>query len=490
MARDTIREPIRHIVIAPRVVACGAALILLLASAAGVYWHWRFGLPPRTDDLRAIHAASATITNDLPFDSPDNALHRYRALFIDVLGAPGADIPFHGSSNERETLRLWRQAQRNNVFSNLRAGEWGDPRHAPMLSLLPAFRPVLDALDHAAELERFRPRYSSSGDVFNPVKDKGPVSATEVQQSHISAFRFLGLVNAAQMRVSAHSGDWADVEQRVRSGRRLASHLGDEPFLFSLVIGASVDATTLEELRLILGETEPPRSTIDALIDLVATPEPQPMRAARLELEKRRLVGEVRWAFGSDAGDVWTSYFWETRFESESPRRIIRDGNRYIDEMARYMALSRDERDRAAPPDAGAAADYVWPLDRAFASLDQAITQRAGTLALLRILRFEREHGRLPRTLDEAMTTEQATDPVTGKPFVYLIGRDGMREVDPTLDETSGVRTHPLAPAVASPVGPRWRFTLHAPLEAAAYMSNVELTRRRGEIYIHPNATP
>lgn len=495
MARDTVREPIRHIILSPRVVVVGIVTILLLAAGAGVYWQWRYALPPKTNDLPALHAFTAEITDDLAFDGPDNALVRYRALFMGTLGTPGAQVSVRrvvdGEGND--LFRNWVGARVDQSLARLREGEWGDPRHEQAIERMREFRPILDGLDHAADAEHFRARYTASGDTFNPSDEDKPLSAIEVLISHLSLARALGELNAAQMRVSANSGAWDDVVQRVRSGLRLAEHSSQEPFLLSLLVAATMEREILEELRLVLRETSLPPDALDAMIDSIEMLDPPAPIATRLPLELLGLIGAIRWEWDMEQGDVFSAYYWSQRLSSPPPRDSVRDARRYYAELAAYSSRSRAQRNASVPPDPGAAAYYTWSSDRAIDARDAQITERAGTLALLRILRFEREHGRLPRSLDEAMTTEQATDPVTGQPFVYLVGRDGMREIDPTIDEGAAplqTRAMGVRPVQVEPVGPRWGFTLHAPLEAAAYMRNIEFTQRRGEIYIPPNAVP
>jgi hypothetical protein len=492
MARDTVREPIRHIVLSPRVVAVGILTVLLLAAGAGVYWQWRFALPAKTNDLPAIHAFTAEVTDGLAFDSPDNALVRYRALFMGTLGTPGAQVSVHraveGVGND--LFRNWVGVRVDQSLARLREGEWGDPRHDPIVQRMTEFRPILDGLDHAADATHFRARYTASGDTFNPSDEDTPLSAIEVLISHLSLARALGELNAAQLRVSANTGAWDDVVQRVRSGVRLSEHSSQEPFLLSLLVAATTEREVLEELRLVLRETSPPPGALDAMIDSIEMLDPPAPIATRLPMELLGLIASIRWEWDMEQGDMFSAYYWSQRLSSPPPRDSVRDARRYCAELAAYSSRSRAQRNASVPPDPGAAAYYMWSSDRVIDARDAQITERAGTLALLRILRFEREHGRLPRTLDEAMTTEQATDPVTGVQFTYLVGRDGMRAADPTNDAAiaSAFSRNHQNPTV--PVGERWTFTLHAPLEAAAYLKTVELTQRRAEIYIPPNATP
>lgn len=492
MARDIAREPIRHIILSPRVVVAGIVTILLLASGAGVYWQWRFGLPPATDDLPAVHRFTAELTGGLAFDSPDNALHRYRSLFMDTLGTPGARVsmyrPVDGEGNE--LFRDWIEARLDQSLARIREGEWGDARHEPIIERMRAFRPIFDGIDHAADAEHFRARYSSSGDTFVPSDDDEPMSAIEILITHLSLFRAMSELNVAQMRVSANTGAWDDALQRLRSGLRLAKHSSQDAFLLAALVSSHIELETLEELRLALRETAPPARTLDAMIESIESLDPPPAIADRLPIELLGVISAIRWEWAPDRGDMLSVYYWSERLSTPPPRDSVRDAKRYFTELAAYTSLPRVQRDATIAPDPGAAAYYTWSFDRVRNTHDAQVTARAGTLALLRVLRFERGHGRLPVSLEEAMTPQQATDPVTGVPFTYIAGRDGMRVADPSNDAavaSTFSRNHQ-NPAV--PVGDRWPFTLHAPLEASGYLGNVEFTRRRGEIYMPPNAAP
>lgn len=110
----------------------------------------------------------------------------------------------------------------------------------------------------------------------------------------------------------------------------------------------------------------------------------------------------------------------------DPPRAGLRAGAAYYRSILEYERLSPGDRLGVTPPTPQApGADYVANVNRVIAKRDNLLTKRAATLAALRIALFRAEHGRLPSTLDEAMTREQTLDPVSGEPFDYETEADG-----------------------------------------------------------------
>lgn len=491
MARNlSAREPIRHRLLSPRAAGSGAALLLLLAVGAGIYWTHRFALPPSEDALPRLHAMSAEATGGLAFDSSDNAVVRYRVAIVDLLGLDSTRERWRGGGND--LYRRWQEARRDDSINRLRLGVWGDPRHVTGLAMLAELRPVLDALDVASDAPHFRPRYSSSGDIFRPSDDGEPVEAVDILLRHLSVFRQFGELNAMRLRAAANTGDWDDAVRAVRTGLRMARHIAEEPFAISMLVGLSIDGITLDELRLTLGEVDMPPQVCDAMVaeidaagDLAVTP-------GFAASERMALGGAIRAVLLEEGGrNPFALRYWEARFGYPPPRDAMRDGARYFEALERFAAMSYAERTAEGPPTPGAAGWFIGAFAQTFQTADVFRTERAATVALLLLERHHRLTGAWPATLEQAMAPERAIEPNSRAPFVYLPGSDGLR---PEGRGTVGDFT-PSARAVAATqafalfeapegVGPRWAFTLLAPAEAV-FVRDPEFTRRRGPIVEH-----
>ncbi len=470
------------------------ALVVLVAGGAGGYWQWRYALPPKIDTIGPIHQLTAETTGGLAFDSPDNAVNGYRALFMDLLGLSGAMHDTRTPDAGNALYAEWWSMRKDLAVDALLKGEWGDPRHAEPMARLARLRPILDALDDAVDAEGFRARYSASGDIYNPSDGREIVEGVDILLPHLSPFRALGELNAAQMRVSAQGGDWADLARRAGAGLRHANHCAAEPFIISAMVGVSLHAQLFQELRFIANELALPPEVCDALIaEIEAAGEP-PSLLTSLESDRLCLPSSIRWYYieESGGGPLWAD-FWIARFGGPSPRVAMRDGERYYEEMKRYAAMPYAERSSAVPPDPGEAKWFIGSFWRVIDQHDTVRAQRAATIAILRLERFHALNGSWPANLEEAMTREQTLEPVTGAPFIYLLGADGMR---PEIkgDKAEAYLPSDLALARTKNMafekeeelaGPGWPFTLLAPTEAM-FVKDPEFTTRRGVIWEPP----
>ncbi len=474
----------------------GLALVSLgvvaLAGAGGGAWQWWFGLPPEIDGPATMNRISAERFGDLAYDSPDNAVVHYRTLFVDVLGLPGAPQNWYHEDAGNSLLRQWQAARRDSRLSNLIMGDWDDPRQDKGKRLLAQLRPILDPLDRAADARGFRPRYSASSDIFNPDDSGGPIGPIDITLSHLGLFRSINELNTIFLRAAANDDDWTGVTRRVRTGMRHARHTACEPFFISTMVAISIEHTTLQELRFTINEHDIPADACDAMIDEL---ERAPAHDMSYSLETERLAypSAIRYTYLGESRDFFTPEYWRAVVENPPPRLALRDGRRFHAEMEAYIALPHAQRTSQPIPDAGTAAYFLPAFSRVIDQFETVAAQRAATIVLLRLERFHAMNGRWPATLTEAMTPEQATDPVTGAPFIYLVGSDGL---SPPIDDENEEAYLPSDLALArtrgltfertsETVGPGWPFTLLAPAEAM-FVRDPEFTTRRGVIWEPP----
>lgn len=473
------RDSNLHGLISPRAACWVLGVVLAVSVGLGGWWRWRCALPAKVDALPAFNALAGEASG-ISLDSPDNALPRYRALWMDTLGLPGAMFDTFDADVGNALYRDWRTAQRAS-YNNLLHGEWGDPRHGQRKAVLAGLRPILDALDSAADAPAFRAPYTSSHDIFNPAAPGEPQGAPEILLPHLSMLRQLGLLNTIQMRASAHAGDWDDVARRVRTGMRTAGHAWSEPVLISALVGVAIEALLLEEVRMTLLEHDVPGAACDALIAEIEGVGEPPSLVAALRGERLAMPAVIRWVIEEASGTSGPASvtYWQARFNNPPPRAALRDGQKFYEQFEAYAAMTHAERAGALPPNPGKAAQFVPGARTILTQHDIIVASRAATLTLLRLERFHAAHGRWPASLAEAMPEDQTIEPVTGAPFVYRPGPDAAANAAPPARER--------APGDPPPhVGARWPFTLMAPQEATTFLSDPQFTRRRTEIEPDP----
>jgi hypothetical protein len=485
MPNPNERKPRMHGVFSTRSLTATALAVLLIAFAGGGAVQWFYALPPKIDGAAFYNRVTAEATGDLPFDSPHNAVVHYRTLAIDVLGYTGAN-DWYGAQTDHPLRRRWRDLWKDRTLLNLTKGDWDDPGLTKSRELLSTLRPVIEALDTAADARAFRPRYSASGDIFNPDDSSDPIGPVEMRLTHIGLFRSLAEFNAVHIRASSHTQDWPDVVRRVRTGLRHTRHLTSEPLPWAAYWGVTMESGTLSEVCHMINEHDLPLGVCDELIAELEEAGPMGSLATTLRVQRSTFPSMVRYIMLEDTGGVGSMYFWTSLMYAPPTRFALRDGDRFFDELEAHLALPYAERSIRPIPNAGAAAYYLPAFGRVIDELDGAAARRAATLALLRLERFHALNGRWPATLGEAMTPEQALEPVTGKPFVYLVGSDGMRP-EVKGDDTTPYLPSDLALARTRVItfeeeeelaGPRWPFTLLAPTEAM-FVRDSEFTTRR-----------
>ncbi len=476
----------------PRGLVIVTVGVFTLAAAGGGAWQWWFGLPPEIDGPATMNRVAAERFGDLAYDSPDNAVAHYRTLFVDVLGLPGAPQNWYQEDAGNSLLTQWQAARRDERLPNLVKGEWNDPRQDRGKRLLAQMRPILDPLDLAADAPRFRPRYSASGDIFNPDDSGGPIGPIDITLSHLGLFRSINELNAIFLRAAANDDDWAGVTRRVRTGMGHARHTACEPFLISSMVALSIEHTTLQELRFTINEHDMPAHACDAIIEELERAPAHDISFA-LDTERIAFPSVIRYTMISETGGMFTPDYWRAVIENPPPRLALRDGERFHAEMEAYIALPHAERSSQPIPDAGTAAYFLPGFGRVITQFEAVAAQRAATIVLLRLERFHALNGRWPATLEEAMTPAQAIEPVTGAPLIYLVGSDGLR---PEIDDENAEAYLPSDLALArtkkmtfdrvvETAGPRWPFTLLAPTEAL-FVRDPEFTTRRGVFWEPP----
>ncbi len=292
--------------------------------------------------------------------------------FLMQSGVPRGSIPAADIGD------AWKQVHRMDLHpSELLQNEWDDPRLAQHRAALEEALVLLPALDEAMSAERFFVPYRWDGKTLTDVPDRRG-RALSTMQEHFTSFKLLGAINAAAMRRAAELGDWTEAAQRFETGLALAERMSRQLTLMEWIVGLSIEGVSHQEMRSLLNEMDVPDVACVAMLgdlDLHAAPW---LDMAQVELGESIAASALANA-GEDAAMV----------------AMMRKAQREV------MAIVRTTTRRIT-------------------------AEAAATGVMLRLERFHAREGRWPATLVEAMTQEEATDPISERVFEYrLVEEEG-----------------------------------------------------------------
>lgn len=316
-------------------------------------------------------------------------------------------------------------------LSELNDGAWGDPRHAPLLQALDDRRAALDVLDRAAARPAcVFPIVVVDGDAIDPFTGSAVLSAGAD-------------VNRAAMRDAAHRGDWIEVERRLTTGMRMATHLTRHPLIASSLVGHVNALKIAEEAALLAFETPMPASVARRLAGVIeesdvngATPRDWPLAGEHLMVEGALLAMASAEDEPGDADDEFEDEEWtdeEPPVTAETFARldlvcallgVWMRGTPHARFAGRVELPEGVDDHPLVESAAGALSRFSLDRDR-FAML------RRGHALALRIAAFRAEEGRWPRTLDDLGVGDKANEPVFGARYEYT--PPASRDALPTL---------------------------------------------------------
>ncbi|MBL0922434.1 MAG: hypothetical protein IBJ10_09950, partial [Phycisphaerales bacterium] len=328
--------------------------------------------------------------------------------------------------------------------SELLHSAWDDPRLTPHREALEAALVLLPPLDAAMDGGRFYIPYRWDGAALSDDPDQmahGPRIALD----YLRVANQLAAINAAAMRRAATMGDWPEATRRLETGLAMAERLSRQAMLIEGMVGVAIEGMILAEMRRLLNEFDiPSEASASMLRTLEARPGPWN--------ETRRVIaGEMEWMRETmrpmfSTGGVFLDWKGDTAdmflFEPRNFGERIADMRhavtlRWTDFEATLFELAprvSEALDGVASPERPSDRNrffideffeqYVESFSGAGGVYRRTAAEAAAVAVMLRLELFHAEHGRWPESLLEAMTAQEAADPVSGRLFEYSMVDD------------------------------------------------------------------
>ncbi|TVQ32575.1 MAG: hypothetical protein EA376_05370 [Phycisphaeraceae bacterium] len=360
------------------------------------------------------------------------------------------DLSVDFDVNTRTGNQLYDEVRRLNMAGrHLYFSEWMDPSLAAERERFESVRHLLQRLDEAADAPEFSIRYTSPADGESQHRVLLP------GLSHLSSLHLLNIIG---LQIAAAEDDWDEVARRFRTAQSMSRHLTFIPALLTWNHSVAMHWTTHDELMSILMALDVPADAceqmLEALDDL-----PRPATPLWMMYEGERLLtanaiqwiytpgkrgfmvysGLLRLGLNRSIDSLNTGFFnrattpYLERAANLHPRMFDTprrgDTQRAVDDVydavvahlkgdgstfdsLQTFTTDRVQGDPIAERSARVAIFYM-------PSIMSAHTMQRSMAVMLRLELFHARAGRWPDSLDEAMTPEQATDPVSGLAFRY-----------------------------------------------------------------------
>jgi hypothetical protein len=324
---------------------------------------------------------------------------------------------------------------------------WGDPRHDSAKARLPEIRAAVAPLDGVLGKPRcvlFDPEEPSPGvgslEVFAMLNDEW--------SELLSAMRDVSRLNRVLMRDDASRGDWPEVVRRLRLGRAIAGHSAMLPVILFRLNAGSLDLAAIESAAICAHEYGAPLEVIDALIEAASAPPGfDDTGLVALRGEELAILDTMQGIYNGQQ-PPWSL------LRLCSYREVKSNIERYFDDAEAWWTSPVTTRGPAPGGNQPASGGFIRRIDpgevflpslRAGDAVASVATSRGAAVLSLQIERFEREHGRLPVTLDELPDQSITREPFSGDRFQYAINESG----------SPGYML--VAPESANHVHPNWR---------------------------------
>jgi len=327
-----------------------------------------------------------------------------------------------------------------------------DPRLAEALALIDTLAPVLDAMEVAATKPRMGKPYVRVGDALRGEQDpEAIVPLYEILLPELAPMRRVARLNEFAMRVAAEEGDWELFERRAVGGIGLAKHALAPGALIDHLVGLSITAVVLSEIRSeIIGREMPPALTrhLDAAleVDVLAS-----MQHAH-EIEWMFLYSMLEYIYDPRGELVVSELRGIDNFgPSGMKSRTLLDRlknivtytypryNRTKDDLALYSQEFRvciDSAERDGFSNSESALGESETTNRVLRPLLPVMTRAArnafrlerdlrATRLMLQLEAIHAETGAFPAAIDTDRFADVVTDPLTGAPFLYEPSVDG-----------------------------------------------------------------
>ena len=346
----------------------------------------------------------------------------------------------------------------------LSGSPWDDPRLDELKGQLETWLWVLPAMDRAAAAPRFAIPFRIDGDSLTDEADdtEGVVSP---MRSGPALLRPIFAVNLSEMRAATERGDFDEAARRCETSIALSEGVMRHPAMIDCVLGLAHQGSALQELCYSLNEHDWPAAHCDELIGAISE---GVSWKSRLEVIPARemaatwtFVGPMfseggvflMWKYDRMRGDMEGIFSGGSgKAPGDPPSLLERLGNLRAIAAPRREELEESWEEakvecvkamRGEPfrdgesvfgegltlPDS--VRDLIFLEPRSFREfgrqLQRVEAHAAATQVMLRLEMFHAETGRWPKALTDAMSEEQATDPVSGSLFDYKLTPDEAR---------------------------------------------------------------
>jgi len=365
----------------------------------------------------------------------------------------------------------WRESEPSRLSASLLVeelsdGNWDDPRLSGPKEALAALAPLLPLANRAAVF--------IDCTIPDDAEASGPPDfrADDQRLSTVMDVLRLGRVCRSALRAALETGEWEQAVRLLRTQLRMARHVANQPLPTAWILGMSIHNQALAEARLAAMEGALPIAAVHELADTIKQA-PFPAELGELALDEwSRTHRELwRWLVTTDDEAKRDEVIgWMTAFPLGIAAAVV---DQDVDQAAvdrgqrAYKGLIELGPDRAlrihsqltsalrtwwrSPPwrrgelDVSIAPKETGPVAHAFAGgfvravQAEALLQsrRAGTLVLLRLAAYKDRHGEWPERLTDAMTEDQAIDPMSGEMFDYQVTPEGESPIRLAIPEAA-----------------------------------------------------
>lgn len=377
----------------------------------------------------------------------ENGWPALRAIIVDGLGRTGDARKVVGPRNAAATTF--------NRSSALQYGEWDETDRTADIAQLETFDDLLDALAIAVQAPRFHAPYVHKGNALTGElnSDHQAMLISTLDISWLGSARLLLSLNTMAMRVSAAQGDWDKFLDHFRTGLALGERVMRQATLIEQLVGIAIIRSAVDEVTLSCHEFDPPPSVIDSAVDVIDGLAWSREESTRrwISAERNWILDVLQWSYssrGSGGGQlvmpdvllmIASGPMLPTALPSEHVTQfagLFVEGRHRANARINAMFDEILERSVMPPDERGDVDDVIEKhADRGFVgmllrittpALDRALwlgdtldsTLQGHRLALL-LKRHQLETGEWPDFLDDAVSLEDLTDPISGEPFIY-----------------------------------------------------------------------
>jgi len=319
--------------------------------------------------------------------------------------------------------------------------DFNDVQLLSLVSWLEGNQKSLEALRAAAQYQYYWRHYKKSGegklaetlmpDIMEPLLD----------------YRYLAFAMRWQIRYEAYSGDTNEALRDCVVLVKFGDHLHGHGLLIEQLVGIAVEATALDEISRILRKTDVPAEVLGAIQEELAKQFEKREPIISLEAEKVFWYDQIQRSFTDDGrggGRVLIrgmpyvvqdnkDILWRLlTFSYPGRRETIEQINGYFEKAAElFEETPRDLHNKGIDADRWSEVFETSFMLRvqgpAFNKVGQLgwrlKTDRAALLTVLATMRYQKEQGKYPDSLDELVEVDYLddlpTDPFADKPLVY-----------------------------------------------------------------------